>query len=86
MKSHETKSAVLKKSFMHVDVRIAVLYLRTSEVRPLCLDTHVTGLKHLLKITREENTNRELITVELEFSMEMSQHELIIKRKNASLR
>lgn len=86
MKSHETESAVVKKYFVHVNVRLAVLYLQTSEIRLLCLDTHLAGLKHFLKMTREENTNRELVTVELEVAMEMSQHEFIMKREITSLR
>lgn len=36
----------------------------------------MAGLKHLFKMPREENTNTELVTIELDVAMEMSQHEL----------
>lgn len=71
----------MKQSFMYINSRVAVLYPQRPMVRSLSLGTHLVGLKHVLKMPKEENTNTELVTVELEVAMGMSQHGLIMKRE-----
>lgn len=66
---------------MCINIRIAILNPQRSEIRPLSLGTHLAGFKHLFQLLREENTNKDQVTGELEVAMEMSQHEFIIKRE-----
>lgn len=79
VKRHGIASAVLKQSFIHVNIRAAVSYQWNSEIRPLCLETHLSGLKHLFKKPRDENKNTGLVTIDLKVAKEMSQHEFIMK-------
>ena len=53
-KRHRTNSAVVKWSFMCINIRIAILNPQRSEIRPVSLGTHTAGFKHLFKMLRRK--------------------------------